>query len=136
MGKLSRCIRYMLVLLLAMTVFSFATACFFDDDSDSEEVRIYLEEDGSGVFTGLYVVKSPQGLYGNWGPNLISSYQILQSYGWKMYKFEPGTYDIMLLHNASSTTSPYKDYTKKAENRQGVKYSNNGTLIFTTTFTF
>jgi len=59
-----------------------------------EECRIYLEEDSPNYFTALYVVENPNGEYGDWGSNILDDYEILEPYGWKMYRFSPGSWDI------------------------------------------
>lgn len=128
-------IRILVVLCIFAIVVSFSTSCFFDDDSDSEEIRIYLVESSvADDITGLYVVPNPQGETGNWGNNIINNYQILQDYGWKMYKFSPGTYDIKILHNGGG--SPYVEYETRGVHRQGIKFDLDGGLLFRTTFTF
>jgi len=130
-----KCIRYLVVFFLLVGIVSFSTSCFFDDDSDDDEIRIYLVESTAGDdITGLYVVPNPQGEAGNWGNNIINNYEILQSYGWKMYKFSPGTYDIQVVHNGAG--SPYKEYEARGENGQGIKFDLDGGLLFRTIFTF
>ena len=130
-------IRILIVLCMIAAVVSFSTSCFFDDDSDSEEIRIYLAESTvADDITGLYVVQSPQGASGNWGNNIINNYQVLQDYGWKMYTFSPGTYDIKIEHNGSHTANPYYEYSVKGLNKQGIKYDLDSGYLFRTTFTF
>lgn len=128
-------IRLLAVLCIFAIVVSFSTSCFFDDDSDNDEIRIYLVESTAGDdITGLYVVSNPRGEAGSWGTNIINNYEILQTYGWKMYKFSPGTYDIQVVHNGAG--SPYKEYKTRGEKGQGIKFDLDGGLLFRTIFTF
>ena len=121
-------------------MFVFGAFICDNDDKSSAECRIYLEEEAPNYFTALYIVPSPQGKNSNWGSNIVNDYEILQSYGWKMYKFSPGTYDIKLkwaVPDDYTGSASFEEYDQAASDKEGKQYcaADNGAL-FITTFIF
>lgn len=91
-----------------------------------KECRIYLEEDYPNYFTALYVVESPQGSNGNWGANILNNYEILEGYGWKMYRFDPGEYDIRVewdIPQGYTGSTSFEDTGQLILDGHGIRYS-------------
>ncbi|MBN2494886.1 MAG: hypothetical protein JXR96_09880 [Deltaproteobacteria bacterium] len=107
--------------------------------SDGPESRVYLEEESPNSFTAFYLVESPAGENGDWGPNIVGDYETMEEYSWKMFRFEPGVYDVRLewVVEYSDWGTTQEDLGKEFSDQHGMKYNaSDSGLLFSTSFSF
>jgi len=114
--------------LFFVSVFLFFS-CFTDEKS--KESRIYLLDSSSSYnFTGLYQVKDSGS---GWGSNRLNETPDYID-DWRVFKFDPGTYDIRV-EMAGHSDSPFIE-TRTFDNEEGVEYDIWNSSFFITEFTF
>lgn len=131
---------------MVLALFSLCSCDFNESEDKDDECRIYIEDSSSSYddyyIYGLYVAKSPNGNNGNWGDNIYDDYEILESRGWRMYRFAPGTYDLRVDHwSYTFNEDPYdtslREYSETCRDGEGIKYEIDGNgNLFITEFTF